>query len=77
MALVSVLSGVVADKAISKGVPVISVRRWAQTIAFCIPAFVCYLLSNPNISPGFAMVCFTLILGAKSIGQVMPTLIPV
>ncbi|GMH39532.1 hypothetical protein BSKO_07430 [Bryopsis sp. KO-2023] len=69
MALGSLASGLMADSAVSNGVPVLLVRRVAQSIAFICPAIACLLLSNPSISPGLALFCFTLALGAKSVGQ--------
>jgi ACS family sodium-dependent inorganic phosphate cotransporter/ACS family sodium-dependent inorganic phosphate cotransporter-like MFS transporter 9 len=51
MAVGSSLSGVLADTLVSRGVPVTTVRKSLQTVAFLVPAVALLLLSQPGLAP--------------------------
>ncbi len=69
MAAGSSFAGVLADGLVSKGVPVTTVRKALQTVAFLVPAVALLLLANPAIQPGAAVACMTVALGTTSLGQ--------
>lgn len=69
MAAGSSFAGVLADGLVNKGVPVTTVRKALQTVAFLVPAVALLLLANPAIQPSAAVACMTIALGTTSLGQ--------
>lgn len=69
MAAGSSFAGVLADGLVSKGVPVTTVRKALQTVAFLVPAVALLLLANPAMEPNAAVACMTVALGTTSLGQ--------
>jgi ACS family sodium-dependent inorganic phosphate cotransporter/ACS family sodium-dependent inorganic phosphate cotransporter-like MFS transporter 9 len=51
MAVGSSLSGVLADSLVARGVPVTSVRKGVQSVAFLVPAVALIALSQPGLAP--------------------------
>ncbi|GLC37990.1 hypothetical protein PLESTB_000448400 [Pleodorina starrii] len=69
MAVGSSLAGLLADALVARGVPVVTVRKRLQTIAFLVPAVALVALAQPGISPAGAVGLMTVALGTTSLGQ--------
>ena len=70
MAVGSSAAGLLADGLVARGVPVLSVRRGMQSVAFLGPVLALLVLGNPSsLSPPLAVACLTAALGITSLGQ--------
>ena len=69
MAAGSSMAGVLADSLVSRGMPVTTVRKSLQTVAFLVPAIALLVLAQPGLSPAQAVAAMTVALGTTSLGQ--------
>ena len=69
MAVGSSAAGLLADGLVRRGVPVTTVRKRIQTVAFLGPAAALLVLANRAISPALAVACLTVALGTTSLGK--------
>ncbi|KAG2442479.1 hypothetical protein HXX76_002565 [Chlamydomonas incerta] len=69
MAVGSSASGLLADSLVARGVPVTTVRKSLQTVAFLVPAAALMVLCQPGISAATAVSAMTVALGTTSLGQ--------
>lgn len=68
MAIGSTSAGLLADGLVRRGVPVLTVRKNVQAVAFLGPVLALTALSNPAIAPPAALLCMTAALGVTSLG---------
>ncbi|PNH05045.1 putative anion transporter 4, chloroplastic [Tetrabaena socialis] len=69
MAAGSSASGFLADTLVARGVPVVTVRKALQSVAFLVPAVALLVLAQPGITPAVAVGAMTVALGTTSLGQ--------
>jgi ACS family sodium-dependent inorganic phosphate cotransporter/ACS family sodium-dependent inorganic phosphate cotransporter-like MFS transporter 9 len=70
MAAGSSVLGILADYLVSRvGLPVVTVRKAVQTVAFLVPAAALMVLSQPGITAEAAVMSMTAALGVTSLGQ--------
>ena len=69
MAAGSSAAGLLADGLVRRGVPVTTVRKRIQTVAFLGPAAALLVLADRAISPALAVACLTVALGTTSLGR--------